>query len=81
MRELAEWLRDEALRRKVDFMDVRIVESDSTSISLQDGKANKVAYGKSLGIGVRVLLDGVCGFALAVVANMLRPWNAWNLPS
>jgi TldD protein len=63
MRELAELLRDEALKRKVDFMDIRIVESDYTSISLQDGKADKVAYGKALGIGVRVLLEGVWGFA------------------
>lgn len=63
MRELAESLRDEALKRKVDFMDIRIVESDSTSISLQDSKADKVFYGKSLGMGIRVLLDGVWGFA------------------
>lgn len=63
MRELAESLRDEALNRKVDFMDIRIVESDYTSISLQDSKADKVVYGKALGMGIRVLLDGVWGFA------------------
>jgi TldD protein len=63
MKELAESLRDKALKRKVDFMDVRIVASDYTSISLQDSKADKVAYGKALGMGVRVLLDGVWGFA------------------
>ncbi len=63
MKNLAESLRDKALTRKVDFMDVRIVESDHTGISLQDGKANKVSYGKALGMGVRVLLEGVWGFA------------------
>lgn len=63
MKDLAEALRDEAIRRKVDFMDVRIVESDHTTISLQDSKADKVIYGKSLGIGIRVLLDGVWGFS------------------
>jgi TldD protein len=63
MRDLAESLRDEALKRKVDFMDIRIVESDHTSISLQDGKADKVVYGRAVGMGVRVLLDGVWGFA------------------
>jgi len=63
MRKLAESLRDEALRRKVDFMDIRIAESDHTSISLQDSKADKVVYGRAVGMGIRVLLNGVWGFA------------------
>jgi TldD protein len=63
MKKLAESLRDEAIKRKMDFTDIRIVESDHTSISVQDGKADKVVYGKALGVGIRVLLDGVWGFA------------------
>jgi TldD protein len=63
MKKLAEQIRDEGLKRKVDFLDVRIVESESTNISLQDGKADKLFHGKSQGLGIRVLLDGVWGFA------------------
>ncbi len=63
MRELAEALRDKAVQRGVDFMDVRLAEDEGTRIARQDGKADKLYQGKSGGLGIRVLLDGVWGFA------------------
>jgi TldD protein len=63
MRDLLEWLRDEATRRGVDFMDVRAVETEGTGIGLQDGKADKVNQFKTYGVGVRVLIGRAWGFA------------------
>jgi TldD protein len=63
MKDLLEWLRDEATRRGVDFMDVRAVEREGTGINLQDGKADKVNQFKTYGVGVRVLIGRAWGFA------------------
>ncbi|MBI4530001.1 MAG: hypothetical protein HY709_00630, partial [Candidatus Latescibacteria bacterium] len=53
MKDLLEWLRDEAVRRGADFMDVRAVEREGTGINLQDGKADKVNQFKTCGVGIR----------------------------
>jgi TldD protein len=62
-KEIAQMARDEAKRYGVQFMDIRIREGDWSSISLQDGKADKIGTGKGVGMGIRVLLNGVWGFA------------------
>ena len=62
MRECLEALRDVAARRGVDFMDVRAVEEQATTIGLQDGRADKVSRRHSRGLGIRVLLDRAWGF-------------------
>jgi TldD protein len=63
MKELAEWVRDEAMRRGLQFADARIVESSHTSLGRQDGRTDRLSQGTSSGIGIRVLLDGAWGFA------------------
>jgi len=63
MRDLLEALRDAAARKNVDFMDVRAVEEQGTSIQLQDGRADKVNQYRSFGVGIRVLLNRAWGFA------------------
>ena len=63
MKDILEAIRDRAKKKGVSFMDARFVENESTSISLQDGKADKVSSGKSAGIGVRVISSGAWGFA------------------
>ena len=45
-----------------DFSEIRIVEGQSTTIQIQDGKGDKVSTARSLGAGVRVLKDGGWGF-------------------
>jgi len=63
MRDLLAALRDKALTRGVDFMDVRAVESDGTSVQLQDCRADKLNQHRSRGLGIRVLLHRAWGFA------------------
>ncbi len=45
-----------------DFTEVRIVESSTTAIQIQDGKALKLASSNAIGAGIRVLKDGSWGF-------------------
>jgi len=63
MRDILEQLRDQARRRGVQFADARGVERVGTSITRQDGRADKLSQWASLGIGVRVLKDEAWGFA------------------
>jgi len=63
MRDMLEALRDKAQQIGVDFMDVRAVEDEGTSVQLQDGKADKVSQYRQRGLGVRVLLNRAWGFA------------------
>ncbi|MFC1672374.1 TldD/PmbA family protein, partial [Planctomycetota bacterium] len=69
MKELLEKVRDEAARRGVQFMDVRAAEKDSTTVRVQDGKADKVSQGRGRSAGVRVLAEGAWGFASTDMVN------------
>ncbi len=69
MKEYLERIRDEAKRRNVQFMDVRLFQEDSTTVTVQDRKADKVSQGKSLAVGLRVLMDGAWGFASTDVVD------------
>lgn len=69
MKELLRRLCDEGQRRGATFVEARANERSSTSIVLQDGRADKLYQSDSLGLGVRVLLDGCWGFASATGAS------------
>jgi len=69
MKGLLESIRDKAQRRGVQFMDVRLFEEDSTTVTVQDRKADKVSQGKSSSVGLRVLMDGAWGFASTDVVD------------
>jgi len=63
MRDVLDFVRDEAVRRGVQFADARAVERVATSILRQDGRADKLNQSSGLGVGVRVLKDDAWGFA------------------
>jgi TldD protein len=63
MKDYLESIRDKAKRQGVQFMDVRLFEEDSTTVMVQDRKADKVSQEKSSAVGLRVLMDGAWGFA------------------
>jgi len=69
MKQMLEQLRDKARRRGVQFMDVRLFETDRTSISVQDRRADKISQGRSTAAGVRVLNEGAWGFASSEVTD------------
>ena len=63
MKDLLQKLRDEGLKRGATFVEARATLRTSNSIVLQDGRADRVFQSNTLGIGVRVLVDGCWGFA------------------
>ena len=69
MKDYLESVRDKANRRGVQFMDVRLFESDHTSVRVQDTRADKVSQGRSLAVGLRVLMNDAWGFASTDVVD------------
>jgi TldD protein len=69
MKSYLEHIRDTAKRRGVQFMDIRLFEQDSTSVTVQDMKADKISQGQSLAVGLRVLIDGAWGFASTAIVD------------
>lgn len=63
MRKLAMEALDLAVRRGVEYADVRLVESRSQDLSTRNGRVSQVADSESAGLGIRVLIGGGWGFA------------------
>jgi TldD protein len=63
MYDYADWALDAATRRGASYADVRVLEERGRSLTTKNGKVGHVSDSESLGIGVRVLLDGAWGFA------------------
>lgn len=63
MREQLERLREEALRHKVAFGEARYAAAKSSSVMLQDGRADRAGSSERAGVGIRVLWRGAWGFA------------------
>ena len=63
MKELALWLMDEAKRKGVQFADIRIIENEVESIETENGGVSEVGRYRSVGFGIRVLMNGSWGFS------------------
>src|SRR6266481_286508 len=63
MKQIADWALNTAMQRGAGYADVRIVDDRQRALATKNGKVGHAASGESLGIGVRVLVDGSWGFA------------------
>ncbi len=63
MRELIEEILGRARARGAHFADIRVTEGEGTSVTVEDGKADRVRSSAPSGAGLRVLVDGAWGFA------------------
>ena len=63
MKELATNTLDAAIRRRVSYADVRVIEDRGRHVATKNGKAADVSSSSTLGLGVRVLDNGCWGFA------------------
>jgi TldD protein len=63
MKTLAQNALDAAVRRGVEYADVRVIEEQDRHVGTKNGKAGDVSSSTSLGLGVRVLDKGCWGFA------------------
>lgn len=49
--------------KKIDYSDIRVIESDRESITIKNGKVQTLFRGQDSGFGVRILHQGSWGFA------------------
>ncbi len=70
LKEQLERVRDEALRRKVEFAEARYAAVRQGGLVLQDGRADRAGAGERGGMGVRVVMDGAWGFASTESADL-----------
>lgn len=63
MRRIAEEALGAAAGRGVSYADVRVVESRTRQVATKNGKVGSMSSGESLGVGIRVLVDGCWGFS------------------
>jgi len=63
MKDVAAWGLNTAALRGASYADTRIVDDRSRALSTKNGKIGSASDGESLGIGIRVIVDGAWGFA------------------
>src|SRR5216684_720517 len=63
MKTIAQNALDAAVRRGVEYADVRVIEEQDRHVGTKNGKAGDVSSSTSLGLGMRVLDKGCWGFA------------------
>jgi TldD protein len=63
MQELIDAFLNTATKRKVDYADIRVMDSARESLTVRDGRAEQVQQSSAQGYGVRVLHKGRWGFA------------------
>jgi TldD protein len=63
MKQIAEWALDTVRQRGAEYADARIVDDRQRSLATKNGKIGNASSAESLGIGIRVLVNGSWGFA------------------
>jgi TldD protein len=63
MKEQGGWALDMAKSRGATYAEARIVDERQRALSTKNGKIGHASYSESLGIGIRVMMDGAWGFA------------------
>jgi TldD protein len=63
MQELIDLALDGAQRAGAGYADIRLVERNTESLTVKNGKLAEASSDRSAGFGVRVLVDGAWGFA------------------
>ncbi len=63
MRDWANWALNTAKARGATYADVRVLDARHRNLSTKNGQVGTLSESESLGLGVRVIADGACGFA------------------
>jgi len=61
-----------SMDRQADYIDIRVVESQNTSITMKDGKIQNIGSGSEFGCSVRVLKNGGWGFTFTTQISMIE---------
>ena len=62
-KQVAGWALDVAALRGADYAEARIVDDRRRNVTTKNGRACHVSTSESMGIGIRVLVDGSWGFS------------------
>src|SRR5690242_4701347 len=63
MRHIANWALNIAARRGVSYADVRVIAQRGRALGTKNGKVGNASDAESVGMNVRVIVDGAWGFA------------------
>src|SRR5690348_3409693 len=63
MRHIANWALNTATLRGASYADTRVVAQRSRALSTKNGKIGSASDSESIGMSVRVIVDGAWGFA------------------
>src|SRR5215472_12721294 len=63
MKDLSSWALEVASQRGATYSDVRVVSDRSRTLATKNGKIGNASDAQSLGMNVRVLVNGAWGFA------------------
>ncbi len=63
MQQIANWALNVAAMRGAGYADARIVSQRSRALTTKNGKVGSASDAESMGMSVRVLVDGAWGFA------------------
>jgi TldD protein len=63
MNDIAVNALDAAVRRRISYADVRLIETEERHVSTKNGQIGELATSTSVGLGIRVLDRGSWGFA------------------
>src|ERR1700678_2540804 len=63
MQDWANWSIETALRRGATYADARVMDIRQRDLSTKNGEVGTLVEGETLGIGVRVIVNGSWGFA------------------
>jgi TldD protein len=63
MKQIAEWAFNVSTKHKITYADVRVVDERQRALATKNGKIGNASDAESLGVGIRVIVDGAWGFA------------------
>ena len=63
MKQIASWALETAKLRGASLAEARIVDERSRALATKNGKIGSASDAESLGIGIRVIVNGAFGFA------------------
>jgi TldD protein len=63
MQDVAHWALNTANLRGASYADARVVDDRNRALSTKNGKVGSASVSESLGIGIRVIVDGAWGFS------------------
>src|SRR5216110_1930063 len=63
MKDLSSWALNTASQRGATYADVRVVNDRSRGLATKNGKIGNASDSQSLGMSIRVLVNGAWGFA------------------